>query len=173
MNTQAIANAIQRVERAVARQPSLSIYQDIPASVALVEGLRVVVRAPMGSDIHTDLGTIMGGGEKDPPPGWLMRSALASCLATSIALQAARKGISLDSLEIQATSQSDVMGLLGDTEEASAAPFSWCLHVKLQSQEMEPDALEALVLHADARSPVSEALRQATQVCLSVNGRVV
>jgi uncharacterized OsmC-like protein len=53
----------------------------------------------------------MGGAAAGPNPGWLLRSALASCSATVIAMRAASLGMALESLEVTVETDSDLRGL--------------------------------------------------------------
>jgi response regulator NasT len=55
----------------------------------------------------------IGGEDSGPTPGWLLRTALASCAVTRIAMEAASRGITLHTLEAHATSRSDLRGLVG------------------------------------------------------------
>ena len=55
----------------------------------------------------------VGGGASAPTPGWLLRSALAACDATLVAMEAARDGVDLTELEVNVESESDFRGVLG------------------------------------------------------------
>ncbi len=57
-----------------------------------------------------------------PSPGWLLRAAEASCVATLITMRAAMLGIDLDTLEVTVDSVSDDRGLLGVDDTVPAGP---------------------------------------------------
>src|SRR5438477_644240 len=70
-------------------------YTDSAATAVLVDGLRVTVTGPDGASLTTDMPKSIGGRGESPSPGWFLRAAQASCLATLIGMEAARAGVSL------------------------------------------------------------------------------
>ena len=55
----------------------------------------------------------VGGEASAPTPGWYVRTGVASCTATVIALRAAELGLQLDRVEVEVRSRSDKRGMLG------------------------------------------------------------
>jgi uncharacterized OsmC-like protein len=109
----------------------------------------------------------MGGAASGPNPGWLLRSALASCTATVIAMRAAKLGITLNTLEVSVESESDNRGILGLDESISAGLGAVRSKVKIAANA-EPGSLSELVRWADAHSPVSCTVRDALSCSLEI-----
>jgi len=126
-------------------------------------GARVLTTDPRGLGLATDLPRELGGGEDGPSPGWLLRAGLAACLATCIAAVAAREGIELTALEVEARSRSDVRGLF-ELPDAGGAPVDpgpsqLEMVVRVAAAGVAMEALAALVERANAISPVAAALQ--------------
>ena len=81
----ALANAIAYLKS----HPDEARYTDSPATAVLESGLAVTVHGPQGTSIGTDMPKSVGGTDQSPSPGWVLRSAQASCLAILIAMRAA------------------------------------------------------------------------------------
>lgn len=163
---QDIASALQRVESVLQRRPATGMQEDAPATAQWHGGLRVVTRHASGMQVTTDMPAELGGSGDQVTPGWLFRAALASCAATSIALAAAKRGIPLGTLEVQATSRSDTRGLLGmkDTTGASvcAGPQEMGLRVRIAAPGVAAECLRTLVADACSCSPIPSAVQRNT-----------
>jgi uncharacterized OsmC-like protein len=103
---------------------------------------------------------VVGGGSA-PTPGWLIRAALASCAATTIAMRAAELEIELSRLEVTAESETDMRGLLAVGNGVQPGPASVRLRVKLEAEGVDPERLEELVEWGDSHSPVGDCVRRA------------
>jgi uncharacterized OsmC-like protein len=148
--------------------PEHALSQDLPATAGLVGGLRCrVVHPKIGTVIESDMVRGIGGEGAAPTPGWLLRAALATCDATMIALRAAQEGISLTTLEVTATSESDDRGLLG-AGDAPAGPLRGQVQVRLAADGVPGASLRAIVEWAEAHSPVGDALRRAVPLTTEV-----
>jgi uncharacterized OsmC-like protein len=169
METSSISAAVQRVEDAFTKKPGLALQPDSPAHAVLTAGLAIEVRHPGGHVVRTDMPTALGGGGDEVTPGWLLRAALASCTATVIAMRAERLGIRLDRLEVSAHSRSDARGLLGLGDAVPPGPLDVDLQIRLETAGVAPQLLADLVAWADAHSPVTDALRRALQVRVTVD----
>ena len=108
-----------------------------------------------------------------PTPGWLLRTALASCAVTRIAMEAAARGITLATLEAHATSRSDLRGLVGvaaaDGSAVPAGPLAMDLHVRIGAPGVDADTLRALVAAMAGCSPVTCAVEQPLAVGLHID----
>jgi uncharacterized OsmC-like protein len=166
MGMQAVADALARLEKVLRRRPEAGLSADAPAH-ARWSGpdapLRIVCRHPGGHEVCTDLPQELGGSGDEVSPGWLYRAGLASCAATSIALLAATEGITLASLQIEATSTSDARGLVGLRDEDGAtvnpAPLDLRLVIEIGAPGIAPERLRSLVALALQRSPIPQAVR--------------
>jgi hypothetical protein len=73
---------------------------------------------------HPEEGRVadLGGADTGPTPGTLLRMALGSCAATTLAMRAAAEGIPLARVEVVVSSESDHRGLLGIGQVAAGPP---------------------------------------------------
>lgn len=172
MRIEDIAAAVQRVKAVLDRRPSAAIHDDAPAAARWQAGLHMVARHAEGAQVSTDLPVELGGDGAGVTPGWLLRAALASCLATRVAMEAAAAGIELSTLEVLATSRSDLRGLLGMVdatgEGVNPGPIDVQLHVRISAAGIPAARLRRLVEESHRSSPVAAALQDSLPVALSV-----
>jgi len=172
MSVETISKAVQRVRNILSRHPEAGIHADEPAIAHWGQGLRMVCTHANGTQIATDLPAEIGGAGDLITPGWLMRAALASCVATRIAMEAAAAGIVLTRLEVSAASTSDARGLFGMTtdlgEPITAGPRELRLEVRIGASGVPRERLQAIVDESHHCSPVSAALLSAVPVALHV-----
>ena len=175
MAMERIAESIQRVSATLTRKPHAGLSDDTPATVRWAGGLRTVARSEAGTEVATDMPEAIGGNDTAPTPGWLLRTALASCAVTRIAMEAAARGITLAMLEADATSRSDLRGLVGVTAPEGgvvpAGPLTMNLHVRIGAPGVDADTLRALVAATPGCSPVTCAIEQPLAVGLHVEVR--
>lgn len=162
MSTPDVADTLQRMRAELERRPEFGLSDDAPATARWLGGVATVATHANGTQVPTDMPTELGGSGQRVTPGWLFRAGVASCLATSIAMQAASEGIALDRLEVQVRSRSDTRGLLGlseaDGEAVSAAPRDLQLRVQISAAGVAPDRLRALVESSRRCSPIPSAV---------------
>lgn len=163
----AVRQAIERTMAAIAADSTKAKAKNVPATARITDGLKCEVTGPHGERLETDMPPAMGGSASGPNPAWLLRSALASCTASVIAMRAATLGIKLEALEVTVESESDARGLLGMDANISAGLGAIRTKVKIQGGA-SPDSLRALVAWADAHSPVGCTLRDALVCNLDV-----
>jgi len=172
MTTATIANALQRARAVFARRPQAAMHRDEPAIARWEHDMRVVCRHESGTQITTDMPRELGGDGDLPTPGWLLRAALASCLATRIAMEAAARGIVITRLEVVAASRSDARGLFGMADEAGErvlpAPCEIQLQVRVAAHNIAVEALRAAIEDSHRCSPVSAAVERAVPVNLRI-----
>jgi len=163
-----LAAALKRVEKVLLRSPKTGLHADAPATARWNGGTRVTTSHENGTQFASDLPTEVGGGGTAATPGWFLRAGLASCLTTTIAMQAALEGIQLSELEIVATSISDFRGVLG-MADISAGPHDVQLQVKIAAADgTSAERLRSLVERSHACSPVSTAVQAATPIELRI-----
>ena len=172
MTAQEIAAALQRVGAVVQRRPDFAMHEEAPATARWEGGTRIVASHANGAKLATDMPREFGGAGNDVTPGWLFRAGFAACTATCIAMGAAAKGIELASLEVLATSKSDIRGLLGMTdaegEPVPAGPRDVQLVVRISATGVDPARLRTLVEDSYCCSPISSAVRSAVPVDLHI-----
>lgn len=172
MSLETILAAQQRLERLVHQRPALAVVRDTPA-IAHWEGAgKTRTLHPDGNTIHTDLPRELGGDGARVSPGWLLRAAMASCAVTRIAMLANEVGVTLQSLEAEVGSDTDLHGLLGipraDGQIASPGPAQARLHVRISAPQVPDEQLRELVDNAIRLSPMVAAFSVAVPVQLDI-----
>jgi uncharacterized OsmC-like protein len=168
MTSARIRNAIETLSATIASQPEKAHAKNAAATARIVGGLQCHISGPHGESLTTDMPPAVGGEASGPSPGWLLRSALASCTATVIAMRAAKLGMALSDLEVTVESESDNRGMLGLDENVSAGMGAVRTRVKIAAPEVSPEELEEIVMWADAHSPVSCTLRHSPACSLEI-----
>jgi uncharacterized OsmC-like protein len=135
-----------------------------PPAVAVRDGtLRFRATGPRGQEAFTDMAPAVGGDGSAPSPGWLLRAALATCDATVIAMEAARRGIELTTLEVEVESDSDDRGLFG-IDGIPPGPVVVRTKVRIGAEGADEAAIREVLRAAEANSPVADAIRRAIDI---------
>ena len=163
-----IRESILNVRSALASNSDAGPAPDRPAVAVMEDGLRCRAEGGDGWAVVTDMPGPVGGGGSAPTPGWLIRAALASCAATTIAMRAAELDITLSRLEVTAESETDMRGLLAVGNGVQPGPASARLRVTLEAEGADPQRLEELVEWADRHSPVGDCVRRAVPFELEI-----
>jgi uncharacterized OsmC-like protein len=163
-----IATALETVSAAITANPEKARAKYAPATATLTEGLKCSVTGPSGEKIVTDMTKAMGGDASAPNPGWYFRASIAACCSTAIAMNAARRGISLTALEVTVEADGDNRGLLG-MADVSAGHAALRTNVKIAADNATPEQLEELVRFAEAHSPVGCTVRDAPPNTLRID----
>src|SRR5690242_14079206 len=102
MSQQEIRAKLLAAERYVTENPDEARYADSPATatVASPDGLFVKVVGADGANVATDMPSSVGGSNQAPSPGWFLRAAEASCVATLIAMRAAHERVAFEKIEV-------------------------------------------------------------------------
>ena len=162
-----IRGSIEDAVRYLSGHPDAGRYTDSPARAVLGEALRVEVAGPDGERLRTDMPRAVGGRGEDPSPGWYYRAALASCVASTVAMQAAREEITLSSLEIVVDSESDDRGILGIDGSVPAGPLSTRVVIRARA-DAEPEKVDAMIRRGADRCPVLDATTRAVEVSTEI-----
>jgi uncharacterized OsmC-like protein len=161
-----IKESIENAVRYLTDHPDEARYTDSLARATLDDALRVRVDGPSGERIVTDMPSGVGGRGEEPSPGWLFRAAIASCVASTIGMEAAREGVTLTSLEVEVDSESDDRGILGMDESVPAGPLSTRIRIRGRADGVDGSALQGLLERGAGRCPVCEATKRAVDVSL-------
>src|SRR2546426_781673 len=156
-----IAEAVAGATRYLTDHPEEARYRDSVAVARLVEGLRVEVRGADGSSLQTDMPKGIGGTETAPSPGFVLRAAIASCVASLIAIRAAVLGWGLGSVEVSVDSESDDRGILGMADDIPAGPLSTRIAVSVEAPGKAHQEVEDLIHWAVDHCPSADAMRRA------------
>jgi uncharacterized OsmC-like protein len=165
-----IGDAIRAAMVYLTQHPEEARYTDSAATAVLTSGLAVIVRSPDGFSITTDMPTSVGGGASAPGPGWLLRAAQASCLATLITMRAAYEGLEVTRVEVTVDSESDDRGILGLDDSVPAGPLISRARAHVEAPGTSREQLEAVVRWADQHCPVQDAVRKAVPLHLEMGG---
>src|SRR5437016_4147451 len=76
-----ITEAVAAAKTYLEAHPDEARYRDSAAVARLIDGLRVEVTGTGGESATTDMPAGIGGTASAPSPGWLLRAAIASCVA--------------------------------------------------------------------------------------------
>jgi uncharacterized OsmC-like protein len=163
-----IREAIDGASAYLRAHPDEARYTDSAATARLTTGLRVVTTGPNGESVDSDMVAAVGGTGSAPSPGWLLRAATASCVATIIAMRAAQLGHRVASLEVVVDSESDDRGILGLDDSVPAAPLSARIGVRLGVDDVSDDVARSVIDWAIDHCPVVDALRRSVPVSVEV-----
>jgi len=173
MGMEQIAASMERMVSVLRRKPHVGVGEDSAATARWDGGLRASVRSDAGYSVATDMPVEIGGEASTVTPGWLLRAGLASCALTRIAMAAAVEGITLQTLEVLATSRSDARGMLAvpepDGRPVPAGPLAMELHVRISAPGFSAERLRALVASTTGCSPVTCAVEQPLPVALYID----
>ena len=163
-----IRTALEAATSHYAANPGDARSRDSLATASLRDGLVVQVEAPGGERITTDMVASVGGTGSAPSPGWLLRAAEASCVATLIAMRAATLGITLDTLEVAVDSESDDRGMLGMDDSIPAGPLTGRVQVRLTAAGVDLATLEEMARWGVEHCPVCNALERPVPITVEV-----
>jgi uncharacterized OsmC-like protein len=163
-----IGASIRDAIQYLTEHPDEARYTDSWARARHAGDLRIEVEGPGGERLVTDMPPAVGGRGENPSAGWLFRAALASCVATTVAMEAAREGLTLSSLEVEVDSESDDRGILGMDESVPAGPLSTRIRIRPQAEGADPQRVREIVDRGAGRCPVCDATKRAVDVSLEV-----
>lgn len=159
--------SIEQVVVYLTEHPDEARYTDSVATARLGDSLRVEVEGPNGERLLTDMPEAVGGRGEHASPGWLFRAAVASCVASTVGMEAAREGLDPGGVEVVVDSESDDRGILGMDESVPAGPLSMRIRVRMRGGEASDRARRAAERGA-ARCPVCDATKRALEVSLEL-----
>ena len=163
-----IRRAIDEATTYLSANPEAARSTDSAATATVVDGLVVRVSGPGGAVLTTDMVPSVGGTASAPSPGWLLRAAESSCVATLIAMRAAMLGITFETLEVTVDSESDDRGLLGIDDAVPAGPLSGRVAVRLVAPGVDPSTLEEIANWGVKHCPVCDAVERAVPISVEV-----
>jgi uncharacterized OsmC-like protein len=163
-----IRESIENAVRYVSEHPDEARYTDSFARATLDERLRAEVEGPAGERLVTDMPEGIGGRGERPSPGWLLRAAIASCVASTVGMEAAREGVTLRSLEVEVDSKSDDRGILGMDDSVPSGPLTARVRVRAAAEGVEAGRLRKLIERGTGRCPVYDATARAIELTLEI-----
>ena len=163
-----IGEAVAAASAYLTEHPEEARYRDSAAVARIESGLLVTVTGADGATLRTDMPTGIGGTASAPSPGWVLRAAEASCVASLVAIRAAALGVELRSVEVEVDSESDDRGILGLADDVPAGPLSTRISVAIDAPSRAPAEIEEIAAWAVAHCPVVDAVRRAIPIELVV-----
>ena len=163
-----IAEAVASASAYLSAHPDEARYRDSFAHARLETGLAVTLTGPGGESLRTDMPTGIGGAASAPSPGWILRAAAASCVASLIAIRAAETGIELTSVDVDVDSESDDRGILGLDPAISAGALSMKVVVAIVGPAASQKDVEALARWAVEHCPVTDSIARAVPLELEI-----
>lgn len=157
-------SSIESAVRFLTDNPEQARYTDSKATAELGDSLRIVVRGSDGEHLETDMPGAVGGRGEMPSPGWLYRAAIASCVASTIGMEAARAELVLESLAVEVDSESDDRGILGMDEGVPSGPLSVRVRVQATARDGEKSRLSDVIERGIGRCPVFDATQREVDV---------
>jgi uncharacterized OsmC-like protein len=155
-----IGEAVAAASTYLTDHPDEARYRDTAAVARLDSGLAVTVSGADGATLRTDMPAGIGGTGSAPSPGWFLRAAEASCVASLVAIRAAALGIELKSVEVEVDSESDDRGILGLSNEVAAGPLSTRVVVTIAAPGRSGGEIGGLANWAVDHCPVTDAVRR-------------
>jgi uncharacterized OsmC-like protein len=165
-----IKSSIEAAMRYLSEHPDEARYTDSVATASLEEGLRFRVTGPGGEETFTDMPTAVGGSGSALSPGWLFRAAVASCVGSVVAMEAARSDLHLSRLDVTVDSESDDRGILGMDPSVPAGPLSMRIAIRVEADGADPKAVEQVVREGVDRCPVADAVQRAVETTIEIEG---
>lgn len=171
MSQDDIRNKLEAAADYLTVNPGEARYTDSPATARLLDpgGLATQVSGPNGEQLASDMPASVGGGDSAPSPGWFLRAAEASCVATLIAMRAARLQLPLKELIVSVDSESDDRGILGLDESIPAGPLSTRIAVHIDAPSATASQKEDLVGWAVEHCPVTDAVGRAVPLRIEIS----
>jgi uncharacterized OsmC-like protein len=163
-----IADAVSRASAYLTEHPDEARYRDSHARAHLATGLLVEVTGPTGERLTTDMPAAIGGTAAAPSPGWFLRAATASCVASLVAIRAASTGAVLRSVDVEVDSESDDRGILGLDSSIPAGALSTKVVISIDAPGLDRPAVEALAAWAVEHCPVSDTIGRAVPLTIEV-----
>jgi uncharacterized OsmC-like protein len=163
-----IAESVERASAYLTEHPDEARYRDSMARAHVAGGLAVTVSGPGGESLQTDMPTGIGGTATAPSPGWLLRAAAASCVASLIAIRAATTGLQVRSIDVDVDSESDDRGILGLDEAIPAGPLTMKVSIIIDAPGIEPEVIDSLARWAVEHCPVTDSISRAVPLELDL-----
>lgn len=164
-----IAEAVAAASAYLTEHPDEARYTDSAARARLVSGLEVEVIGDDGERLTTDMPRGIGGAAAAPSPGWVLRAATASCVASLIAIRAAAIGATIASLEVEVDSESDDRGILGLDPSIPSGALSTRVVARIDAPDLDQTAIKAIVAWAIEHCPVTDTIARAVPISVEVH----
>jgi uncharacterized OsmC-like protein len=156
LDSEKIDRALKRNTEALRLKPSIG-QNTGRTTVKLEDGLSCEIEEGPWK-LKCGMSEASGGENLGPDPGMFGRGALGSCLVLGYAMEAAKRGIAVNAIEIEVEADYDASGFYGLSEvRPGYLEVRYC--VTIESDAPEEDIL-AMLDAADAHSPWVDVYRR-------------
>lgn len=163
-----IADAVARATAYLSEHPDEARYRDSAATARIESGLIADVTGPSGERIRTDMPAGIGGTATTVSPGWLLRAAAASCVASLVVIRAAATGFEIGPVDVTVDSESDDRGILGMDESIDAGALSMKVVVLIGAPVPTDEVRRDLVDWALKHCPVTDTVSRSVPISVEV-----
>jgi uncharacterized OsmC-like protein len=158
MSTENIRSSLEKTIEYMKTHPEEMLNRATTAKAILEKDLKIRTNGPQGEVVITDMPPEVGGEGSAPTPGWYMQAALASCVATMIAMRTAQVGIELNTLEVSINTETDSRGIFGLDELIISGPLKMNTHIRIGAEGISEEKLHEIVKWCDKFSWVGNAI---------------
>jgi uncharacterized OsmC-like protein len=163
-----IADAVARASAYLTDHPDEARYRDSAATATIATGLVATVTGPGGERLTTDMPVGIGGTATAPSPGFLLRAAAASCVASLIAIRAATLGAIVGGIEVTVDSESDDRGILGMDDSIAAGALSVRVAVRFADTDLDAEWQRDVAEWAVAHCPVTDTIARSVPISIDI-----
>jgi uncharacterized OsmC-like protein len=163
-----IADAVARASAYLTDHPDEARYRDSAATASITTGLVATVTGAGGERLTTDMPAGIGGTATAPSPGFLLRAAAASCVASLIAIRAATLGAIVGGIEVTVDSESDDRGILGLDDSIAAGALSVRVAVRFADTDLDAEWQRDVAAWAVAHCPVTDSLARSVPISIEI-----
>ncbi len=150
-----IGSALEGAREYVSGHHEEARYTDSEARAIADSSLLIGVMGPNGEEVTTDFPASVG-------------EATASCVAALVVMRAASQGLGSIRVEVTVDSVSDDRGILGLDDAVAAGPESTRVAIKIDGTDADAGQLNDIGRWAVDHCPVTDALRRAIPLSVTV-----
>jgi uncharacterized OsmC-like protein len=164
MNPEQIRQSLDRAQAIFAAKPAAARVTK-KGCATLIQGLECQYTEE-NFTVRADMPAPLGGEGKGLSPGGYARAGLSMCLAIGYAMRAAHRGITLQKVEVDIETDTDLGSMFGFAGvPCGYSEFRYTVRVASDAPE---EAVRAVIEEADARSPVLDSFRRGQRIVRSV-----
>jgi uncharacterized OsmC-like protein len=163
-----IRDAVASASAYLTEHPDEACYRDSAATARITSGLVASVTGPSGEALTTDMPSGIGGTATSPSPGWYLRAATATCVASLIAIRAATLGLTVGPIEVTVDSESDDRGILGLDPSIPAGALSTKILASVGGLDLRPADVQDIVDWAVVHCPVTDTIARSVPIAVEI-----
>jgi uncharacterized OsmC-like protein len=161
-----IKEAFARTSKALALKPSLGLGTGV-SKTRITKGLTCEIKEGNYTFV-ADMPEAAGGDVAGPTPGVYGRAALGSCLAIGYMLQASKRNIPIDALEVEVQADYNDGSLFGTTTDVPPGYLEVRYTITVESDASEEELMQ-MFDEADKNSPYLDVFSRGQKCVRTVN----